>query len=45
MADDGGVPLTDFERAELDRIAVAPDENTRVFFNTSDRFLGDDPAN
>ena len=35
------IPLTDFERAELDRIAVAPTEDDRIFLDGFDCFLED----
>jgi hypothetical protein len=40
---DGEIPLDDFERAELDRIAVAPTKDDRIFLDGFDlnRFLED----
>jgi hypothetical protein len=39
MGDRGEVPLTDAVRERLHRIAVAPDEDDRIFLDGFDRFL------
>jgi hypothetical protein len=41
LSRDREIPLTNFQRAELDRIAVAPTEDDRAFLDGFDRFLKD----
>jgi hypothetical protein len=38
MGDRGEVPVTDAARERLHRIAVAPDEDDRIFLDGFDRF-------